>query len=66
MSLEHSPARQGKRAAYSLNEFCEDHRISRSMLYKLWAAGIGPRSPSLLSRSQRRLRNHSPREGRAG
>jgi hypothetical protein len=43
MSLEHSPARQGKRAAYSLNEFCEDHRISRSMLYKLWAAGIGPR-----------------------
>jgi hypothetical protein len=48
MSLEHSPARQGKRAAYSLNEFCEAVRSA------------------LLSRSQRRLGNHSPREGRAG
>jgi hypothetical protein len=42
MSLEHSPARQG-RAAYTIKEFCEAHRISRSMLYKLWAEGIGPR-----------------------
>jgi hypothetical protein len=43
MSLEHSPTRQGKRAAYTLAEFCEAHRISRSELYKLWRLGIGPR-----------------------
>ena len=57
MSL-HSPGRQtGRRikasgvegggaqdrAAYSIAEFCEAHRISRSKLYQLWGAGIGPR-----------------------
>jgi hypothetical protein len=57
MSL-HSPGRQtGRRikasgieeggaqdrAAYSIAEFCEAHRISRSKLYQLWAAGTGPR-----------------------
>jgi hypothetical protein len=49
MSLEHSPARQtggGRepgRAAYTVSEFCDAHRISRSKLYELWAAGVGPR-----------------------
>jgi len=45
MSLEHSPARQGgpKPAAYTVTEFCIAHRLSRSKLYQLWAAGIGPR-----------------------
>ena len=45
MLLEHSPARQGgpKPAAYTLTEFCIAHRLSRSKLYQLWAAGIGPR-----------------------
>jgi hypothetical protein len=43
MSIEHSPARQTGRAAYTISEFCEAHRISRSQLYKLWANGIGPR-----------------------
>ena len=31
------------RAAFTITEFCEAHRISRSKLYQLWAAGIGPR-----------------------
>ena len=31
------------RAAFTIAEFCEAHRISRSKLYQLWAAGIGPR-----------------------
>jgi hypothetical protein len=42
MSLEHSPSRQGY-AAYTVAEFCRSHRLSRSKLYQLWAAGIGPR-----------------------
>ncbi len=39
MSLEHSPSRQ----AYTVQEFCTTHRISRSMLYKMWREGTGPR-----------------------
>ena len=31
------------RAAFAISEFCEAHRISRSKLYQLWAAGVGPR-----------------------
>ena len=42
MSLEHSPAWQG-RACYSIRTFCEDHAISRSMFYELINLGIGPR-----------------------
>ncbi len=40
---EHSSARQSERAAFTIREFCEAHRISRSMLYKLLAEGAGPR-----------------------
>jgi hypothetical protein len=49
MSLEHSPARQtrggpkAERAVYTIAEFCDSHRISRSKLYELWKAGLGPR-----------------------
>jgi hypothetical protein len=44
MSLEHSPARQHREySAFTVNEFCDAHRISRSKLYALWSAGIGPR-----------------------
>jgi hypothetical protein len=50
MSLqEHSSARHAVssqdagRAAYTVNEFCDAHRISRSKLYELWSAGVGPR-----------------------
>jgi hypothetical protein len=34
---------QQSRAAYTINEFCDAHRISRGKLYQLWAEGIGPR-----------------------
>ena len=31
------------RSVFTVEEFCEAHRISRSMLYQLWGEGIGPR-----------------------
>ncbi|MGA8612826.1 MAG: hypothetical protein WB760_14240 [Xanthobacteraceae bacterium] len=49
MNLEHSPSRQTGgsretgRAAYTVSEFCDAHRVSRSKLFQLWAAGVGPR-----------------------
>jgi hypothetical protein len=43
MSLEHSPARQNQRACFTVAEFCDSHRISRSKLYELWRHGAGPR-----------------------
>jgi predicted DNA-binding transcriptional regulator AlpA len=44
MSLEtNSPARQTERAAYTFPEFCATYRVSRSAVYKMWAAGTGPR-----------------------
>jgi hypothetical protein len=50
MSLEHSPARARKRARASvtdesltINEFCQAEKISRSMLYKAWSEGWGPK-----------------------
>jgi hypothetical protein len=39
MLLQNPPAV----AAYTVAEFCNTHRISRSKLYQLWAAGVGPR-----------------------
>lgn len=29
--------------AYTVDEFCRAHRISRSKLYDLWRSGLGPR-----------------------
>jgi hypothetical protein len=43
MSLEHSPARDGTRYAFTIAEFCESHRVSRSWLYGEWRAGRGPK-----------------------
>jgi hypothetical protein len=46
---EHSPTdiaggvRDARRAAYTVSEFCDAHRISRSKLYQLWSARLGPR-----------------------
>jgi predicted DNA-binding transcriptional regulator AlpA len=41
---EHAVGNRGtERAAYTVSEFCAAHRISRSTLYELWAAGAGPR-----------------------
>jgi hypothetical protein len=31
------------RQAFTIREFCEAHRISRTALYKHWEAGTGPR-----------------------
>jgi hypothetical protein len=31
------------RAAYTIREFCEAHRISEAMYFKLRTAGLGPR-----------------------
>lgn len=31
------------KAAQAVQEFCDDHSISRAFLYELWAAGKGPR-----------------------
>jgi hypothetical protein len=43
MSIEHSPAREGARCAFTIAEFCDAHRISRSWLYEEWKAGRGPK-----------------------
>jgi hypothetical protein len=43
MSLEHSPARGGERCAFTISEFCNAHRISRSKFYILKNKGLGPR-----------------------
>ena len=37
------PSPEAQPAAYDTLEFCAAHRISRSQLYKLWRAGVGPR-----------------------
>jgi hypothetical protein len=33
-----------QRAAYTVDEFCDDYRISRAKLYELWNAKKGPRA----------------------
>jgi hypothetical protein len=46
MSLEHSPARGSFNtpdASLTINEFCQAEKISRSMLYRAWSEGWGPR-----------------------
>lgn len=35
------------RAASTIDEFCEAHRISKPMLYKLWKLGLGPKFMSV-------------------
>jgi hypothetical protein len=42
---------------YTVNEFCSAERMSRSMLYKMWAAGIGP--DYYLVGSTRRITHHA-------
>jgi hypothetical protein len=43
MSLEHSSARGGERCVFTISEFCNAHRISRSKFYLLKNKGLGPR-----------------------
>jgi hypothetical protein len=40
---QNSDGREAARAAFTIAEFCDAHRISRSKLYELWTAGAGPR-----------------------
>ena len=35
--------REAGRVAFTVSEFCEAHRISRSKLYQLWSCDLGPR-----------------------
>lgn len=39
-----------QRAAYNIREFCEAHRISESMYYKLRDHGLGPREARALTK----------------
>jgi predicted DNA-binding transcriptional regulator AlpA len=52
MSREHSPSRQGgpTPVAFTIAEFCETHRLSRSKLYQMWNAGTGPRKMQIGSK----------------
>ena len=48
MSLQHSPARtdasfSAPDASLTISEFCRAEKISRSMLYRAWSEGWGPR-----------------------
>ena len=48
MSLENSPTRTGVSfkmpdASLTISEFCEAEKISRSMLYRAWTEGWGPK-----------------------
>jgi hypothetical protein len=38
-------------ACYTINQFCETHNLSRSQLYKLWAAGTGPKRKKIGSKN---------------
>jgi hypothetical protein len=38
------------RAAYTISEFCEAHRISESFYYKIRALGLGPRESRTLDK----------------
>ena len=41
---------QVPRAAYTIPEFCQAHRISESMYYKSREAGVGPREGRILTK----------------
>jgi hypothetical protein len=75
LSLEHSPNRAGKDGpafaapSYTIIQFCEVERMSRSALYKLWAEGKGPRfyfvGNTRRITAQARLDYHRDREAAA-
>lgn len=50
MNHHPSPARQGERASFSINEFCARNGISRATFYNLKRAGIAPRVMVVLGR----------------
>jgi hypothetical protein len=65
MSLEHSPFRSRKTGSvadpsYTIAEFCEAERMSRSALYNLWKQGKGPRY--YLNGTSRRITGQARRD----
>ncbi|HUG62134.1 MAG TPA: hypothetical protein VMP03_09820 [Methylomirabilota bacterium] len=48
MNLEQSHTQP--RAAYSINEFCEAHGVSRATYYNWQKAGVGPREMEVIGR----------------
>jgi hypothetical protein len=44
-------AEQARQDAYSVQEFCDAHRISRAMFYKMQGGGIGPRTMKVGTRT---------------
>ena len=63
MSLEHSLNRSVSAAAFTVNEFCSAHRVSRSALYELWSCGLGPRF--FMVGTHRRISNEAAADWRA-
>jgi hypothetical protein len=51
MSLEHAPQRQKQQAAprgsFTIDEWCERHRVNRSYWYTLKRLGLGPHTMDL-------------------
>ena len=44
MAFEQSPGRTGRLdASLTIDEFCQAEKISRSMLYRAWSEGWGPK-----------------------
>jgi hypothetical protein len=52
-----------ERAAYSIREFCEAHRISESFYFKIRALGLGPRESRTLEKVL--ITNEAARDWRA-
>jgi hypothetical protein len=63
VSLEHSPARAARELvdpSFTIAEFCEVERMSRSALYNLWKQGKGPRY--YLNGTSRRITGQARRD----
>lgn len=60
MSLLHSPASIIADPSFTVAEFCELERISRSALYNLWKQGKGPRY--YLNGTSRRITGEARRD----
>jgi hypothetical protein len=43
MKSKHNKPDETARIAFTIDEFCAAHRISRTHLYDLWHEGAGPR-----------------------
>jgi hypothetical protein len=43
-NIYNTPSRDVARCAFTVSEFCQAHRISRSKLYSEWKAGRGPKT----------------------